>query len=55
MQIIPIILSGGVGSRLWPLSREHFPKQCLPLADSQYSLLQQTVLRIQGFESNNSL
>jgi mannose-1-phosphate guanylyltransferase len=50
MQIIPIILSGGVGSRLWPLSREHFPKQCLPLADSQYSLLQQTVLRIQGFE-----
>ena len=50
MQIIPIILSGGVGSRLWPLSREHFPKQCLPLADSQYSLLQQTVLRIQGFD-----
>jgi mannose-1-phosphate guanylyltransferase len=29
MQIIPIILSDGVGSRLWPLSREHFPKQCL--------------------------
>jgi mannose-1-phosphate guanylyltransferase len=50
MQIIPIILSGGVGSRLWPLSREHFPKQCLPLADSQYSLLQQTVLRLQGLE-----
>ena len=50
MQIIPIILSGGVGSRLWPLSREHFPKQCLPLADSQHSLLQQTVLRIQGFK-----
>jgi mannose-1-phosphate guanylyltransferase len=49
-KIIPIILSGGVGSRLWPLSREHFPKQCLPLADSKYSLLQQTVLRLQGLE-----
>jgi mannose-1-phosphate guanylyltransferase len=49
-KIVPVILSGGVGSRLWPLSREHFPKQCLPLADSEYSLLQQTVLRIQGFE-----
>jgi mannose-1-phosphate guanylyltransferase len=50
MKVIPIILSGGVGSRLWPLSREHYPKQCLPLADSKYSLLQQTVLRIQGLE-----
>jgi|TARA_R110001632_G_scaffold60284_2_gene146317 mannose-1-phosphate guanylyltransferase len=46
LKIIPVILSGGVGSRLWPLSREHFPKQCLPLTDTQYSLLQQTVNRI---------
>ena len=45
MTIIPVILSGGVGSRLWPLSREHFPKQCLPLTDAQYSLLQQTANR----------
>ncbi|WP_111638647.1 mannose-1-phosphate guanylyltransferase/mannose-6-phosphate isomerase [Marinomonas shanghaiensis] len=45
MKIIPVILSGGVGSRLWPLSREHFPKQCLPLTDTEYSLLQQTMLR----------
>ena len=45
MKIIPVILSGGVGSRLWPLSREHFPKQCLPLTDTEYSLLQQTLLR----------
>lgn len=45
MQIIPVILSGGVGSRLWPLSREHFPKQCLPLTDEHLSLLQQTALR----------
>jgi mannose-1-phosphate guanylyltransferase len=45
VKIIPVILSGGVGSRLWPLSREHFPKQCLPLTDKEYSLLQQTMLR----------
>jgi mannose-1-phosphate guanylyltransferase len=35
LTIIPVILSGGVGSRLWPLSREHFPKQYLPLTDTQ--------------------
>ncbi|UTW00178.1 mannose-1-phosphate guanylyltransferase/mannose-6-phosphate isomerase [Marinomonas rhizomae] len=45
MKIIPVILSGGVGSRLWPLSREHYPKQCLPLTDQECSLLQQTILR----------
>ena len=45
MKIIPVILSGGVGCRLWPLSREYFAKQCLPLVDKEYSLLQQTVLR----------
>jgi mannose-1-phosphate guanylyltransferase len=55
MKIIPIILSGGVGSRLWPLSREHFPKQCLPLADNKYSLLQQTVIRVQGFKLESSI
>ncbi|MDE8601609.1 mannose-1-phosphate guanylyltransferase/mannose-6-phosphate isomerase [Marinomonas sp. RSW2] len=50
MKIIPVILSGGVGSRLWPLSREHFPKQCLPLTDTQYSLLQQTVNRTSALD-----
>jgi mannose-1-phosphate guanylyltransferase len=45
MKTIPVILSGGVGSRLWPLSREHFPKQCLNLTDSLSSLLQQTLAR----------
>jgi mannose-1-phosphate guanylyltransferase len=45
LKIIPVILSGGVGTRLWPLSREHFPKQCLPLADKEFSLLQQTMIR----------
>ena len=45
--IIPVILSGGAGTRLWPLSRELYPKQFLPLA-GEHSLLQQTVLRLEG-------
>ncbi|MDO9111538.1 MAG: sugar phosphate nucleotidyltransferase, partial [Desulfatirhabdiaceae bacterium] len=45
--IIPIILSGGTGSRLWPLSREHYPKQLLPLVNS-HTMLQNTVLRTVG-------
>jgi len=44
--IIPVILSGGVGSRLWPLSRESYPKQLLALTGEQ-SLLQATITRIQ--------
>jgi len=43
--IIPVILSGGAGTRLWPLSREHYPKQLLPLA-GENSLLQQTASRV---------
>ena len=44
-KIVPVILSGGAGSRLWPLSREAFPKQFLPLTTEQ-SLLQVTAERI---------
>ncbi|MBI3775223.1 MAG: mannose-1-phosphate guanylyltransferase/mannose-6-phosphate isomerase [Gammaproteobacteria bacterium] len=47
MQLLPVILSGGSGSRLWPLSREHYPKQLLPLIDDA-TLLQQTVARPDG-------
>lgn len=43
--ITPIILCGGAGSRLWPASRESYPKQFLPLAGSE-TLLQATVLRV---------
>jgi mannose-1-phosphate guanylyltransferase/mannose-6-phosphate isomerase len=45
--IYPVILSGGTGSRLWPLSRSLFPKQLLALAGER-SLIQDTVLRTQG-------
>ncbi|WP_417315884.1 mannose-1-phosphate guanylyltransferase/mannose-6-phosphate isomerase [Cycloclasticus pugetii] len=48
--MIPVILSGGVGSRLWPLSREHYPKQCLPLTDKEFSLLQNTVKRTNSLD-----
>src|SRR3989338_2421878 len=44
--IIPIVLTGGTGTRLWPLSRSSYPKQFLALT-SQYSLFQETVLRLQ--------
>jgi mannose-1-phosphate guanylyltransferase/mannose-6-phosphate isomerase len=42
--IVPVILAGGSGSRLWPLSREHYPKQMLAL-ENEYSLLQNTLNR----------
>ena len=43
--IHPVILSGGSGTRLWPMSRTHYPKQLLPLLGGD-SLLQQTVRRV---------
>lgn len=46
--IIPVILSGGSGTRLWPSSRSLYPKQLLALA-SKHSMLQETVLRLSGF------
>ena len=47
MKVIPVILCGGAGTRLWPLSRELYPKQLLALVDD-YSLLQNTVTRCAG-------
>ena len=40
--ILPVILSGGSGTRLWPLSRELYPKQLLPLAGDR-TMLQETL------------
>lgn len=48
MSIINVILSGGVGSRLWPLSRKSQPKQYLPIFDSE-TLFQKTIKRNSGF------
>nr|WP_132012024.1 mannose-1-phosphate guanylyltransferase/mannose-6-phosphate isomerase [Acetobacter aceti] len=45
--VIPVILSGGSGTRLWPMSRASFPKQLWPLLSAQ-SLLQETALRARG-------
>jgi len=51
MSIHPVVLSGGSGTRLWPLSRKHYPKQLLAL-NSDNTLLQETLKRVSvnGFE-----
>ena len=46
--LFPIIMAGGSGSRLWPLSRQLNPKQFLPLADVDFSMLQATIQRLEG-------
>ncbi len=45
--VLPVVLSGGSGTRLWPLSREKYPKQFLPLVGEQ-SMLQATISRLDG-------
>jgi mannose-1-phosphate guanylyltransferase/mannose-6-phosphate isomerase len=45
--ITPVILAGGSGTRLWPLSRQHYPKQLLKLFGDK-TMLQQTILRLAG-------
>ena len=51
-QLLPIILCGGTGSRLWPLSRESYPKQYLSLIDdSSKTLLQQTLERLREIDN----
>ncbi len=49
MLIHPVILSGGSGTRLWPLSREHHPKQLLSLLGGR-TMLQETACRLDGLE-----
>ncbi len=51
MSIQPVILSGGSGTRLWPASREQYPKQLLPLAGRD-TMLQATAARLDGFEGD---
>mgnify|MGYP001323980263 CR=1 FL=1 len=52
--IIPIILCGGSGSRLWPLSRQSFPKQFLSLNNNKNSLLQNTQLRLKNLKNKSN-
>ncbi|MCX7171714.1 MAG: mannose-1-phosphate guanylyltransferase/mannose-6-phosphate isomerase [Proteobacteria bacterium] len=47
MKLQPVILCGGSGTRLWPLSREQYPKQLLTLS-GEHSMLQDTALRLSG-------
>ena len=54
MTIIPIILSGGAGTRLWPLSWGDHPKQFLPLI-SDKTMIQETLLRLDGLETGNPI
>ena len=50
--VVPVILCGGSGTRLWPLSRESFPKQFLSVvSDDKKSLLQKTISRISNLEN----
>lgn len=49
MTIIPVVLSGGAGTRLWPLSRSQYPKQFLSLA-AQNTMIQETLLRLEGLD-----
>ena len=50
MQIIPVILSGGSGIRLWPLSRKQNPKQYLKLIGDN-TMLQETILRLSELDN----
>lgn len=45
--LFPIIMAGGTGTRLWPLSRSNYPKQFIPLC-GEHSMLQETLLRLKG-------
>ncbi len=47
--VVPVILSGGSGTRLWPMSRELYPKQFIPLLGSE-SLFERTLARVQAVE-----
>ena len=53
--ITPVILAGGIGSRLWPLSRQAMPKQFLPLLKNDTSLLQNTLNRVANEQFNNAI
>ncbi|MFA5903354.1 MAG: mannose-1-phosphate guanylyltransferase/mannose-6-phosphate isomerase [Desulfobacula sp.] len=51
--IVPVILAGGSGTRLWPLSRELFPKQLINI-ENAHTMLQNTLLRLDGMKEIDS-
>jgi mannose-1-phosphate guanylyltransferase/mannose-6-phosphate isomerase len=53
-KVIPIILSGGSGTRLWPLSRKQYPKQLISLVN-ETTMLQDTILRLDGLEVSDPI
>ncbi|NWO04348.1 MAG: mannose-1-phosphate guanylyltransferase/mannose-6-phosphate isomerase [Alteromonadaceae bacterium] len=53
--IHPVVMAGGTGSRLWPLSRQLNPKQFLKLTDDRLSMLQLTLARLEGVDSADPL
>ena len=52
--LVPVIMAGGSGTRLWPLSRQLFPKQFLPLVEES-TMLQATINRLDGLPVENSI
>ncbi|HEY2977972.1 MAG TPA: mannose-1-phosphate guanylyltransferase/mannose-6-phosphate isomerase [Burkholderiaceae bacterium] len=53
LQIQPVVMAGGSGTRLWPLSRAKFPKQFLALTDSNRSLFQEAVQRLHELSTDD--
>ncbi len=53
--ITPVIIAGGSGTRLWPLSRTQFPKQFLKLHSDTHTLLQSTLLRLKNIAHNKPI
>lgn len=53
--LVPIVLAGGSGTRLWPLSRQMYPKQFLNLTSPNTTMLQATLKRLEGLQHDNVL
>lgn len=53
--LTPVIMAGGSGSRLWPLSRRMLPKQFLSLSGAKESMLQETLQRLDGLEQSDAI
>ena len=55
MQLIPVVMCGGAGVRLWPLSRKNHPKQFVPLFDGGETLFRRTMDRVARFKASHSV